>query len=53
MTFTGITPMLNALRTGSLDVGQSTSRSSADVGSLKSQGYSVFGLPDFGWAGVI
>jgi peptide/nickel transport system substrate-binding protein len=53
VTYTGITPMLNAMRTGSLDVGQVDFSQLADVGSLKSQGYSVFGLPDFGWAGVI
>src|SRR6201996_2962058 len=53
VTYTGITPMLNAMRTGSLDVGQVDFSQLTDVSSLKAQGYSVFGLPDFGWAGVI
>ncbi len=53
VTYTGITPMLNAMRTGSLDVGTVDFSQLTDVSSLKSQGYSVFGLPDFGWAGVI
>ena len=51
VTYTGITPMLNAMRTGTLDVGTLDFSQLADVSSLKSQGYSVFGLPDFGWAG--
>jgi peptide/nickel transport system substrate-binding protein len=53
VTYTGITPMLNAMRTGSLDVGSIDFSQIASVPGLKSQGYSVFGLPDFGWAGVI
>ena len=53
VTYTGITPMINAMRTGSLDIGSIDFSQLADVSSLKSQGYSVFGLPDFGWAGVI
>ncbi len=53
VTYTGITPLLNAMRTGSLDVGQVDFSQLVDVASLKSQGYSVFGVPDFGWAGVI
>ncbi len=53
VTYTGITPMLNAMRTGTLDIGSIDFSQLADVSSLKSQGYSVFGLPDFGWAGVI
>ncbi len=53
VTYTGITPMLNAMRTNSLDVGTIDYSQLADVSSLKSQGYSVFGQPDFGWAGVI
>jgi peptide/nickel transport system substrate-binding protein len=53
VTYTGITPLLNAMRTGSLDIGQVDFSQLAAVSSLKSQGYSVFGLPDFGWAGVI
>ncbi|MGH2916217.1 MAG: ABC transporter substrate-binding protein [Solirubrobacteraceae bacterium] len=53
VTYTGVTPMLNAMRTGSLDVGTVDYSQLNDVSSLKSQGYSVFGQPDFGWAGVI
>lgn len=53
VTYTGITPMLNAMRSGSLDVGTVDYSQLNDVSSLNSQGYSVFGLPDFGWAGVI
>jgi peptide/nickel transport system substrate-binding protein len=53
VTYTGITPMLNAMRTGSLDVGSIDFSQLNAVSSLKSQGYSVFGYPDFGWAGVI
>jgi peptide/nickel transport system substrate-binding protein len=53
VTYTGITPMLNAMRTGSLDIGSIDFSQLTDVSSLKSQGYSVFGLPDFGWAGDI
>lgn len=53
VTYTGITPMLNAMRTGSLDIGSVDFSQLASVPSLKSSGYSVFGLPDFGWAGDI
>jgi peptide/nickel transport system substrate-binding protein len=53
VTYTGITPMLNAMRTGSLDIGTVDFSQLADVSSLKAAGYSVFGLPDFGWAGDI
>ena len=53
VTYTGITPMLNAMRTNSLDIGSVDFSQLTDVSSLKSQGYSVYGLPDFGWAGVI
>jgi peptide/nickel transport system substrate-binding protein len=53
VTYTGITPMLNAMRTGTLDIGTVDFSQLTDASSLKSQGYSVYGLPDFGWAGVI
>ncbi len=53
VTYTGITPLLNAMRTNSLDVGPIDFSQLASVDSLKSLGYTVFGLPDFGWAGVI
>jgi peptide/nickel transport system substrate-binding protein len=41
------------MRTGSLDVGPIDFSQLGAAASLKSQGYSVFGLPDFGWAGVV
>jgi peptide/nickel transport system substrate-binding protein len=53
VSYTGITPMLNAMRTGSLEIASVDFSQLAAVPGLKSQGYSVFGLPDFGWAGVI
>jgi peptide/nickel transport system substrate-binding protein len=53
VTYTGITPMLNAMRTGTLDVGTLDFSQLASVPGLKSQGYNAFGLPSFGWAGVI
>jgi peptide/nickel transport system substrate-binding protein len=53
VTYTGITPLLNAMRIGSLDIGSIDFSQLASVPSLRTQGYSVFGLPDFGWAGVI
>jgi peptide/nickel transport system substrate-binding protein len=53
ISYTGITPMLNAMRTGTLDMASVDFSQLADVPGLKSQGYNVFGLPDFGWAGVI
>ncbi len=53
VTYTGITPMLNAMRTGTLDVGSLDFSQLANVPGLKSQGYNAFGLPSFGWAGVI
>jgi peptide/nickel transport system substrate-binding protein len=52
-TFTGITPQLNALRTGALDIGGIDFSQIGSVSSLKSQGYSVFGYPPFGWFGAI
>jgi peptide/nickel transport system substrate-binding protein len=52
-TYTGITPQLNALRTGSLDVAGIDFSQLGQVGSLRSQGYSVFGYPPFGWFGAI
>jgi peptide/nickel transport system substrate-binding protein len=53
VTYTGITPMLNAMRTGSLDIGSVDFSQLSAVSSLKANGYSVYGLPDFGWAGDI
>ncbi len=48
-TFTGITPQLNALKSGSLDVGSIDASQLGQVNSLRSTGYSVYGLPDFGF----
>jgi len=53
VTYTGITPQLNAMRTGELDVGSIDFSQLDSVSGLKTQGYNVFGYPDFGWAGVI
>ncbi len=52
-TYTGITPQLNALRTGSLDIAQLDFSQLGQVNSLRSQGYSVYGYPPFGWFGAI
>jgi peptide/nickel transport system substrate-binding protein len=52
-TFTGITPELNALRTGSLDIGLIDFSQLGQVPSLKAMGYSVFGYPTNGWFGAI
>ncbi len=48
-TFTGITPTLNALRTGAVDIATIDPSQLGQVGALRSQGVSVFGYPDFGW----
>jgi peptide/nickel transport system substrate-binding protein len=53
VTYTGITPMLNAMRTQSVDIATVDFSQLTAVSSLKALGYSVFGLPDFGWAGDI
>ena len=53
VTYTGITPMLYAMRTGSLDIGTVDFSQLTDVSSIKSAGYTVYGQPDFGWAGDI
>ena len=52
-TFTGITPQLNALRTGGLDIAGIDFSQLGEVPSLRSDGYSVFGYPDLGWFGAI
>ena len=51
-TFTGITPTLNALRTGSVDVAGIDFSQLGEVSSLRSSGYSVFGYPNLGWFGA-
>lgn len=47
-TFTSATPILNALKTGSLDVAPLDFSQIGQAGALKSAGYSVFGMPAFG-----
>jgi peptide/nickel transport system substrate-binding protein len=51
-TFTGITPTLNALRTGSVDVAGIDFSQLNAVPGLRSSGYSVFGYPNLGWFGA-
>ena len=52
-TFTGITPQLNALRTGSIDIAGLDFSQLGEVSALRADGYSVFGYPDLGWFGAI
>jgi peptide/nickel transport system substrate-binding protein len=52
-TFTGITPELNAMRTGSLDIGGIDFSQIGSIPELKRSGYSVFGYPPFGWFGAV
>ncbi len=47
-TYTGVTPILDALKTGALDIAPLDFSQLGAVPSLKSAGYSVFGYPDFG-----
>jgi peptide/nickel transport system substrate-binding protein len=51
-TFTGITPELNALKTGTIDIGGVDFSQLGQVSSLTSGGYSVFGYPGLGWYGA-
>jgi peptide/nickel transport system substrate-binding protein len=53
VTYTGITPMLNAMLSGGLDLGSVDFSQLATVPTLKSDGFSVIGLPSFGWAGPV
>lgn len=53
VTYTGITPLLNAMLTGSLDIGSLDFSQLGQVGALRSAGYSVFGYPPFGWFGAV
>jgi peptide/nickel transport system substrate-binding protein len=53
-TFTSSTAMLNALESGSLDIGNLDSGTQLGaIPRLKSDGYSVFGSPGWGWFGGI
>jgi peptide/nickel transport system substrate-binding protein len=53
VTYTGITPQLNALKTGDLDIAGIDFSQLGQVGSLRSDGFSVFGYPPFGWFGAV
>ena len=52
-TYTSITAQLNALESGSLDIGQVDFSQLGAVPQLKSDGYSVYGGPSWGWFGAI
>lgn len=53
VTYTDFQSEFNALLTGSLDIGQVDYSVLPQVNTLKAKGYSVFGLPSFGWYGMI
>jgi peptide/nickel transport system substrate-binding protein len=53
VTYTGITPQLNALLTGSLDVASIDFSQIPSAPTLKARGFSVYGYPDLGWAGAV
>ncbi|MDQ6805165.1 MAG: ABC transporter substrate-binding protein [Actinomycetota bacterium] len=54
LTYTGFTSELNAMKSGSLDVGVGIDPSQlAEVPALKTQGITVFGGPGWGWFGGI
>jgi peptide/nickel transport system substrate-binding protein len=53
-TYTSETAVLDALKTGSLDIGPIDAATQlGSIPELKSDGYSVFGTPGFGWYGGI
>jgi len=52
-TYTSITAELNALQSGSLDIGGIDFSQIGAIPQLKSDGYSVFGGPSFGWFGAV
>ena len=52
-TYTSDTAQLNALESGNLDIGQVVSSQIGAVPQLRSDGYSVFGGPSFGWQGAV
>jgi len=53
VTFTSATAQLDALKSGTLDIGGLDPSQLAQVPELKRLGYSVFGGPGFGWFGGI
>jgi peptide/nickel transport system substrate-binding protein len=52
-TFTSSTAQLDALKSGTLDIGGLDPSQLAQVPTLKAAGYTVFGGPGFGWFGGI
>jgi peptide/nickel transport system substrate-binding protein len=53
-TFTGFTSELDAIRSGSVDIGVGIDPSQlAEAPSLKSQGIDIYGGPGWGWFGAI
>jgi len=52
-TYTSYTAQLDALESGSVDVAQVDFSQLGAVPQLKSDGYSVFGGPPFGWYGAV
>jgi peptide/nickel transport system substrate-binding protein len=51
-TYTGITPQLNALKAGGLDVAGLDFSQLGDADSLRASGFSVFGYPNLGFFGA-
>jgi peptide/nickel transport system substrate-binding protein len=49
LVYTGITPLINAEKTGAVDIGTIDPSQLGQVSTVKSAGNSVFGYPDFGW----
>jgi peptide/nickel transport system substrate-binding protein len=49
LTYTGITPLLNALKTGAVDIGTIDPSQLGQVGQVKAAGNSVFGYPSLAW----
>ena len=52
-TYTSITAQLNALESGSLDIGGLDPSQLGAKSTLASKGYTIFGSPSFGWFGSI
>jgi peptide/nickel transport system substrate-binding protein len=48
-TYTGITPEINALKTGALDISQIDFSQLPQVPSIRAAGYSVYGYGELGW----
>jgi peptide/nickel transport system substrate-binding protein len=52
VTYTSITAQINALKSNAVDISQVDFSQLGQVNSLRSQGYSVFGYPGWGWYGA-